>query len=168
MSTKTVIERIALEIVTRLESITTTNGYSFTVCSVVRPDRLGQLIVPEHYGIVVTQGDTNEVEELSHPGNPPAIAYETTFSIHCFVRDSDKNPTAFDPAVNEVAGQIVKALRLRAADASRWTSMAELAIDSTIKAIKPYPESDGTHSGVTIPLTVLFRHSEGNPYEVRA
>jgi hypothetical protein len=165
---KTVVENIALEIARRLRNITVTNGYLFNVSSVVRPDRLGQNIVPEDKLIVLSQGDSNEVEDLSYPGNPPAVAYETMFSIHCFYRDSDKNPEEFDPAVNDLAGQVVKCLRHEAGDRIRWFSMAEYAIDSRIKTITPYPESDGTHLGVTVPIAITYRHSEGNPYEVRA
>jgi hypothetical protein len=164
----TVVEDIATEIVRRLRNITVLNGYTFDVSNVVRPDRLGQNIVPENQLIVLSQGDSTKVDELSYPGNPPAVAYETIFSIHCFYRDSDKNPSEFDPVVNDLAGQVIKCLRHEAGDRIRWMTMAEKAIDSDIRSITPYPESDGTHIGVTIPLAVTYRHSEGNPYEVRA
>lgn len=164
---KTVVENIAIEIARRLENITVFNGYAFDISSVVRPDRLGQNIVPEDKLIVLSQGDSNEVEALSLPGNPPSVAYETTFAIHCFYRDSDKNPSEFDPVVNDLAGQVIKCLRDEASDQSRWMTIGDNAIDSKIRTITPYPESDGTHLGVTIPLSVTYRHSEGNPYEVR-
>lgn len=164
----TVVEGIATEIVRRLRNLTVLNGYTFDVLAVVRPDRLGQTIVPENQLIVLAQGDSTKVDELSYSGNPPAIAYETTFAIHCFVRDSDKNPCEFDPVVNDLAGQVVKCLRHEAGDRVRWFAMAELAIDSEIRTITPYPVSDGTHIGVTVPIAVTYRHSEGNPYEVRA
>ena len=84
-----VVENIALEIKRRLEQITTGNGYSFSVCEVVRPDRLGQLIKPEDALIVLNQGDSTRNAEMDRPGNPPAVGYDVEFEINCFVRPSE-------------------------------------------------------------------------------
>ena len=164
----TVIELIALEIVRRLEQITTENDYSFDVTGVVRPDRLGQSSTPEDKGIEVTQGDSIRNEELSHPGNPPAIAYDTDFEINCFVRSSDFDQTAFNIDQNERGGQIIKAITQEATDPGLWYTMGGNAIICEIGDVKAFTQSEGNHNGVSVMIQVTHRTSETDPYTVRA
>mgnify|MGYP000679761412 FL=1 len=71
-----IVEQIALELYTRLESLLVSEGnYETLVSEVVRPTRVG--IIPKHGQVVIVQGTSTEVPELSFPGNPPAIASAT-------------------------------------------------------------------------------------------
>ena len=164
----TVIENIATEIVRRLQRITVANGYTFDVANVQRADRLGTAIVLENYLVLVVQQDSQPNEELSHPGNPPAIAFDATFNIHCFVRESDREESVMSTTSNEMAGQAMKAITNETIAPNKWWQMAGNAIVSEFGTIGPYSESDGVNAGVTLPLIVSYRISETDPYEVRA
>ena len=163
-----VVENIALEIKRRLEQITTGNGYSFSVCEVVRPDRLGQLIKPEDALIVLNQGDSTRNAEMDRPGNPPAVGYDVEFEINCFVRPSDRDAVAYEPIQNERGSQIIKAITLEATDPGQWYSFAGNAIIAEVGNLQPFSQSDGNHNGIIVPVRVTYRHDENDPYEVRA
>lgn len=167
MSTTSIIELIALEIVRRLEQITTDNDYSFSACDVVRPDRTGKAYAPEDKLIVVKQGDSTKNEEASYPGNPPAIAYDVTFEIDCFLRSSDFDADEYNIDQNERGSQIIKALTTEATDPGAWYSLEGNAILADFGNIKQFSVSESNHNGVTVELNVLYRTSENDPYEVR-
>jgi len=163
-----VVELIALEIVRRLEAITIENDYTFSVCSVVRPNRLGEGYSPEDKMIVLTQGDSVRNDDLSHPGNPPAIAYDVKFEIECIVRTSDFDPDEYNPEQSERGSQIIKALRDEATDTGTWHTMDGNAVLADIGDVKQFPVSAGDHNGVTVDLNIIYRTSENDPYTVRA
>ena len=164
----TVIERIANEIVRRLQRITVANGYTFDVSNVQRADRLGTSIVLENYLVLVVQQDSQPNEELSHPGNPPAIAFDVTFNVHCFVRESDREESVMSTTSNEMAGQAMKAIANETNAPYKWWQMDGNSILTEFGTIGPYSESEGVNAGVTLPLIVSYRVSENDPYEVRA
>ena len=164
----TVIEKIALEIVRRLEEITIDNGYSFDVVAVARPDREGKNYTPEDKLIEVTQGDSIRNPEMSLPGNPPATAYDTDFEINCFVRESDYDTNGYDAIQNERGSQIIKAITSEATDPNNWHTLEGNALIAEIGDIKAYSSSEGHHNGVSVMLSVLHRQSENDPYTVRS
>ena len=163
-----VIENIALEIVRRLEQINTANGYSFDVAGVIRPDRLSDWS-PEDGMIVVKQGDSTMNSDSSHPGNPPAIAFDTEFEIECFVRSSEHSDVEpYHTDQNERGAQVIKAITTEATDPGHWYTFDSNAILSSIGDVRNFGVSDGNHNGVTVAINVLHRQSENDPYQVRA
>lgn len=164
-----VIENIALEIVRRLERITVLNGYSFDVVKVVRADRLAVDWSPEDTLIIVKQGDSTMNQDLSHPGNPPAIAFDTEFEIECFVRSSEhSDPVSYNSVQTERGAQIIKAITTEATDTGQWYTFGGNAVLSSIGDVRNFGVSDGNHNGVTVVINVMHRQSENNPYQVRA
>lgn len=157
-------ELIALEIVGRLQTITTVNGYAFNVASVTRLSRHAREWTLKNLSIAVQQANDEPVEELNHEGNPPAMAYQVTFNLHAFVRESDKTDTPHSTSENMMVAAIKKAI---VSDGVGWYSFNGNAIDGSWGQVSPFQSPDGDHAGVTIPLTVLYRISETNPYEVR-
>lgn len=167
-ATETVIERIAIEIVRRLEAITIDGGYSFNVAGVVRPDRLGREVNPRDRLIVVYQGESQYNDALCHPGNPPAIAYDTTFTIVCFSRESDRLNTEAASSTNEILAAARKAIVTEATSPGVWYTMAGDAIICNWGNITPFSAGETAHAGGSIPLIVTHRESEDNPYIARA
>lgn len=164
----TVIESIAAELVRRLARITISNGYTFNVDSVVRPDRIGYEVNPIDSGIVLIQADSVRNTDLDHPGNPPAIAYDTIFEAHCFVRLSDRAENDYQETQSERAAQIIKAITTEATDDGQWYSFEGKAINTQLGDVKNFSISEGNHNGVTVALTVTHRQSENDPYQARA
>ena len=158
-------ELIAIELVERLETITTDNDYNFDVASVERANRDGSNLTYKHLSVQVKQEESVRVPELDCPGNPPAIAYEITFTINCISRDSQGETDAYDTVANDMAAAVVAAIT---ADTSTWYTMDGNARNSEIGNITPLSSAEGEVLGMAVPVLVTYRVSENNPYQVRS
>ena len=69
-----VIERITLEIQRRLAPAT-----------ILRPSRVLTEELALSSPVVIQQQSIRPLPNLDYPGNPPAIAYEASFNINCFL-----------------------------------------------------------------------------------
>jgi len=159
-----VLESLAELVVERLEEITTENGYSIDAESVDRPSKLSWDNGLRERSILVMQGDSLRVPELDCPGNPPAVAYSVQFNIHGIRRPDDLDQTPYMTAVNELDACIRKALTTP----DRWHNFGGVAIDADCGDPSPFQSPEGDHVGVTIPLRIVYRISENDPYTSRA
>lgn len=167
MSDVPVPERIALLIISRLEEITVSNGYLFNVSDVTRVNRDVEGWTPRNLSIVIKQGPEIENDQMTHEGNPAAIAYDVLFSIHGFVRHPERSPEGEidDKTSNELAASIKKAI---VANQHDWHNFDGNAIDARWTGTQPYLSPQGDHAGITVGLSVTYRISETNPFEARA
>lgn len=156
-------EQIATKLVTRLETITTGNGFNFDVANVVRPNRRQVGIRPEHLQIQVVQGANTYNRSQSHEGNPPAIAYDLVFNMHCGVRDDDDSTTPSSTTENDFETAVKEAI----CDSADWHNWDGVAVISDFGQSRPYVSPEGEHAGVTVPLIVTYRISETDPYTAR-
>lgn len=157
-----VVERIGAAIAKRLDLLTSGFSSHFIASEVVRPQRFAQY-TPRDNQIVVAYGENEAVEELSRPGNPPAMARDQTFNIYCHVMPSEKDPTAVDEYMSVVASEVVRAVSTPPAN---WHNFTGLAIDAVWES---HEQIDSERvSGVNVPLRVLYRTDENNPYIARA
>lgn len=157
-------ELIALELVSRLETITTGNGYAFNVSSVERVSRDAREWTPRNLGIAVTQPIDTRNPALDHEGNPPALAFNLQFNIHCFVRQSDDSSTPDQTTENALVASVQKAV----ASTSDWQTFDGNAFNADWGQRQNFVPSEGKHAGATLPLIVQYRVSETDPFEVRA
>lgn len=157
----TVAESIAIEIQTRLETLI--DGQELTqVVEVIRPLVRGDF-TPEDNQIVVTQGDTEEVPELSYPGNPPATCWETTYNVRCRILPSEADTDTKGQLTNQFFADVIKAITT---PAEIWHQFGGYAINARLGAIAN--NNSEAFEGVTVPVIVQYRTDENNPYEVRA
>ena len=165
-------ERLANELVTRLEEITVANGYPFDVTEVVRSNRDGDTFRYTHQSIRLDQGSTDRVEELDCPGNPPALCWSQPFDVRCFTRNSNKAEDQQDPEVemphatnsNEMVAAAIQAIT----DASQWHTMNNVSFDARLGSVEPFAADDGEYNGHSVMVTFLYRVDENNPLNVRA
>lgn len=156
-------ERIAAVIVSRLEAITTANGYAINVEGVIRPDRQGRVFTPKNNLIIVEQADSARLPELDHPGNPPAIAELLTFQIYAMNRPGDKTETPVATNNNTLEACVKKAI----CSPTDWHHFSSLAINAEFGTTQPVESTSSDHAGVMVPLIVTYRYSETDPYTVR-
>lgn len=161
-TTAPVIERIADTI---LDRIVAANIADVTI---TRPDREGRNFSLAHHSISLHQLEIELNETLSHEGNPPAMAFDVTFNLACFVRNQKDAENAYSKACNIIAAQVIQAITNPLVDPTMWYTMGGLAINSEIGSQFPLPNEQGAITGVIVPLLVTFRVSENNHYEVRA
>jgi hypothetical protein len=157
-----VLESISVELARRLNLLVDQTTYNTNVCEVIRPTRLGTW-TPQHLQIVLTKGAEEVVDELSYPGNPPSVARRQTFNIRCHVMTDEQDTDAVETVINTFAADIVKVVCTEA----NWYQFGGLSI--TAEWLSPEDvQADGGVDGVNVPLAIIYRTSEGDPYTVRA
>ena len=157
-----VLESISVELLRRLTLLVDNTTYDTKVVEVIRPTRLGTW-TPQHLQIVLTQGSEEVVDELSYPGNPPSVARRQTFNIRCHVMPDEQELDAVETVINTFAADIVKVVCTEA----NWYQFAGLSINADWLPVEDI-QADGGVDGVNVPIAILYRTSEGDPYTVRA
>lgn len=160
-TTAIVLERIMDHLVERL-----TEGNIADV-KVVRPDREGKNIQPEHGKIVVMQRSVTPNAALTFHGNPVATAYDLVVHLRCFVRNQNAESNEYDSACNWIMGEVHRVITNPPGD-DMWYRMGGLAVNTLLAGSFPLTADSGSVEGIVLPLTIQFRVSENNPYEVRA
>lgn len=154
-------ELIAQELVTRLQTITTGNGFDFNVADVTRVNRDATDWTPKHRSLVVVQGDEERNPAHDYPGNPAAIAYILPFEIHGFIRQADREATPDQQSVNALQAAIKKAV----ASTSSWHTFDDNAYNADWGTTINFRST--THAGTTLTVDVQYRISETDPFTVR-
>jgi hypothetical protein len=158
----TVADEIAEVLIARLETLI--GGDEQTdVVEVIRPKRLGDY-TPKDLQIVVTQSNPERVTELDCPGNPPAICWQQTYNIRCHLMPSEDDDTAIDQLCNQFAADVIKVVCTPSND---WHLFDNYAIDAQIQTIENIETGEGM-DGVNVPIAIMYRVSENDPYTVRA
>jgi hypothetical protein len=158
-----VVSRISDEIFARLQALVSGSAGAYSFADVVRPTKLATY-TPQHGLIVLTRGEVSRVTELDCPGNPPAVAFQQTFSIRVHIAPSEKDTTPVEVYEDVMEAEIHKAL---VNDAATWHTFGDLAINADLGSQQTVV-SDGGYEGIAVPLAVTFRITEGDPYTVRA
>ncbi len=158
-----VVSRISDEIFARLQALVSGSAGAYSFANVVRPTKLATY-TPQHGLIVLTRGEVSRVTELDCPGNPPAVAFQQTFSIRVHIAPSEKDTTPVEVYEDVMEAEIHKAI---VNDAATWHTFGNLAINADLGAQQTVV-SDGGYDGIAVPLAVTFRITEGDPYTVRA
>jgi hypothetical protein len=158
-----VVSRISDEIFARLQALVSGSAGAYSFANVVRPTKLATY-TPQHGLIVLTRGEVSRVTELDCPGNPPAVAFQQTFSIRVHIAPSEKDTTPVEVYEDVMESEIHKAI---VNDPATWHTFGELAINADLGAQQTVV-SDGGYDGIAIPLTVTYRVTEGDPYTVRS
>ena len=161
--TPTVLESIAVALFDRLEAMVGSDDYQTEVASVLRLPRNGGEYSIEHLQIIIRQGSDEIDAELSYPGNPPAIAHRQTFNLRCHVLTSERDTEPVDATINAFAADVIKCLTA----GNEWYQFGGTAIDATIGAVEQINE-DGGADGFNLPISILYRVDENNPYNARS
>lgn len=158
-----VLETITIELLRRLNLLADSwTTYNTRVVEVIRPTRLG-VWTPKDLQIVLTQGIDKILDDLSHPGNPPAIAHMQTFNIRCHIMTDEGDTRAIETVINTFAADVIKCV----SSETEWYNFSGSAINSTWEPLE-YIQADGGVDGVNVPLSVIYRVSETDPYAVRS
>ncbi len=162
-----VIERIARELVDRLDDVTAANGYASVITEVVRPRAAGGY-TPADGLCVVHQLDPEGVPELSPAGNPPATAWRQPFNISVYIMPADSDETEIESLINAFAADVVAAV---CTPIATWHNFADdtstTAINAEWGAQTTMHDEQGVANGFTLPLYVTYRTDENNLTVVR-
>lgn len=155
-----VSERIAAKVFNRLQRLATGYSQSTYITEVVRPLNPATH-TPEDKQIVLFQRKERN-EELDFPGNPPASAYDMTFSIRVHLSPSEGDTTPIDTYQEYIEADVQSVLT----DGVAWHNWDGIAINSRFES--PETGVSAEFNTITIPLVVTYRTSETNLYTARA
>lgn len=158
------MERITDVVYERLRLLMAFTSDYFVASQVVRFNQK-EGYSPLDRQIALAQASNVRLPEMDHAGNPPATAWQVTFSIHCHVKPSELDQTPSDELVNVMACEVMKAITNNQAT---WHTMDSLAINADFGDWEPIEDDGSGLDGVNIPLQVIYRTSENDPYTVRA
>lgn len=158
-----VLETIANVLYERLLTLVNNSEYTNNVIEVIRPTRQGNY-TPQDMQIVLTQGSSEEIEDLHCPGNPPAIARQQIFNIRCHVVNDENSSEAIDSRLNSIASDVIQSVCY---PASTWHNFDGNAIDAAWQQ-REQVSADGGIDGINVPIAITYRTDETNPYNVRA
>lgn len=157
-----IVERIARELLRRLESLINSAHHNISAVEVFRPKRL-ETFSPRNRQVVLTDGSHVRVPELDCPGNPPALARRITFNIRCHLINDEKSCEPIDTLVHMFAADVENVV---VDDDPQWYTFDGNSFDA-VWGDEEYIAGDGAIDGVNVPISITYRHSEGNQYEVR-
>ena len=152
----TVIELIAQAIKTRLETITTDNGYQNDVHTVYRPRRTSEGNKFQNLDIIMMQGDMDPDPENHVVGYPPGIGWLVTFSLDLIIRQPEASTVPMDQIINDFVGDVQKAVM-------QDPSFGSLAQDTRLGSVEFAGEASG-FEGATVWIEVLIRVKENDPF----
>ena len=160
-----IVEKIAVELKRRLDLLADASNttYNTKVNEVIRPSRL-ESYTPKDMQIVLTTESIETVPELMYPGNPPAVAKRITFNIHCNVMNDEKVIEPIDTIVHMFAADVEQIVT---SDSSTWHTFDNNAVDAQFLSHVPHSAAGG-FDGVNVPIAIIYRTDENDPYQVRA
>lgn len=162
MSGEPVVERIAQALATRLETVTTANGYQVQLADVVRPFRRGDYVPQNNLCVLEQLSPFDPPDGEYNMGNEPARVWVQPFLITLYVQPDETDTTPVDTRVNLIRSEVERAVM---GDDLTW---GNLALGWTHLAGADYIDSaDGSYSGVQITLEITYRVPESDPFTVR-
>jgi len=146
------IEYIAADIKTKIDEITTGNGFNQTLVA-VRPKRNDFKDVPPENGKVLIVQQTAVREDVEGFGTAQRTQ---RFILMALVIDSDTATTSIDTRHNQVAADIEKKLVV---DITR----GGYAFDTRVEDSAIFDDDDG-YTGIAVAVDISYRTSETDPY----
>lgn len=153
---------ISDEIFARLQKMITSSDASYFFNDVVRPTKL-VTYTPKHGLIVLTRGEQIRVPDLDCPGSPPSMCWQQTFLIRVHIAPSELDDTPIELFEDVAQAEITKAI----CNDDTWHTFDGNAIDADFQPVIT-TNTDGGYSGIAVPVDVVYRVAEDDPYKVRA
>ena len=117
---------------------------------------------PKNLQICVVRKSPERTPELDYPGNPPALAYKMTVNLRLHVMQSEVDSDNNSELLSGFAADVHECV----CGVANWYQWDSKAINTEFGTTE-YPSPSGSFDVAVIPLIVTYRHSEGDPYEVR-
>lgn len=154
------------EIKSRLENITTGNGYEFNVGTVEKVDRDAEGWRATERCVIIEQDAESENEEYFCPGSPPRVAFDLPIRLIGYAKrlDVDGSATGItdgSTTENQMIAAIKKAIANN--DAGSWHTFGGKAVDASMTSEHG---NDGEYDLGIVTLTVTYRVSEIDPFAV--
>jgi len=153
-----VLEQIAAAIKTRLETVTTANGYNYSLASVIRPPRYGPTTYANLTAVLMQEDPEVMGDDPYLEGNPVRVQFACMFIVYLFHLPSDTSTDAVDTVLNRLAADVTKAVMTD-------QTFGGLALPTTrVMPQQEFIPSQGAGCGVSVPIEVHYRVSELDPY----
>ena len=160
-----VVELIALELVDRLENVTTANGFNQTLI-VQRPLRLGVEQIKDRLAVVML-GDLSPGED-DVDGNGYAQSWVQRYAVHLLSRPSERDTTPIETYLLRMWADCVKAVtRKGESNESSWHTFDGNSISALIQPFIIDALEDDNSGMLTFSVDVTYLTNENDPYTAR-
>lgn len=155
-----IVEQIARKILSRLEAVTTGNGYNQTF-SAERPLRKGVQNLLGFRAFVTQAAEARMV--AIEQGNPGTVTWQQDYYVTILIAPPDDDTTPVDTVSNLAAADAETAITDSGSD--EWSQFGGLALyaEQTGRDIV----NDGNESNVRLTYSVTYRTPENDPYTAR-
>lgn len=157
-----IIEQVAAAVKTAVETVTTANGYTYTICEVTRETKAGWN--PRHLSALVSQDFTEET--FYEAGNGTLLTYPVVFSVIVAVMPPDDDQTSLDRYLNFLMADITKAVTENWDVKTPGTIGGLVYTWSVLAPIKFTPDAGG-FDGIACNFIARIRVEETDPYTQR-
>jgi len=155
-----VIEAIAADILSVVNTVTTANGYNQNLAGTRPTSREWRDGRAQSDGtVIVVQQGSDEDEDASAAGNVGMTAWYERFALVAYVIDSDTETTPMDTRTNQVRADLEKALTEDRTRGGR-------ALDTIVRAPEFFDQGPGA-TGIVVVIDVRYRTDEDDPYTQR-
>ena len=158
----TIVEQIAVVIYERLRTLLIAGTENTRVKEVVRPTYPANY-TPRDYQIVLTQGETEIIDGMGCPGNPPATCFVTTYDMRMHILPSETSTVPKATLLNQFVADVRKVITT---PQNTWQQFDNLAFDARFGPTQEI--NDEGFDGTNLPLIVSYRTDENDPYTGRA
>jgi hypothetical protein len=132
------------------------------VSEVIRESRNIINWTPKDKQIILTKETPTRAEEHDTIGNPPGIAYTMTLNIYCHVLQSQVDDEPVDSLLSVIAADVVRAITAP----KSWYRFDDAALNAELGDVERNA-FDGSFDSIKVPVTVLYRVREDDPYRIQ-
>lgn len=164
-----IVEKIALKIAARLETVKEAEDYAIEVTELVRPARRPKH--SPHHGVTILRLEGFEAGEGGEIGQGGSLVLERTalWAIDYALEPADADTTPIDKlaavAIAELERALAEDFYLDAADTFAGPGgFAGLGHNAELRPPQILMDEDGATAGVRVNLAVSYRHTDRDPY----
>jgi hypothetical protein len=132
------------------------------ISEVIRESRNVINWTPKDRQIILTKTNPERAEQFDTIGNPPGLAYSMNLNIHCHVMQSEQDSDPVESLLSVMAADAIRAIT----NDVNWHQFEGTCLNATIGS-PDRKTFDGAFDSITVPISVLFRVAENDPYLVR-
>lgn len=160
-----IVEQVAAALATTVATVTTGNGYNYTIHTVRRWSRNNVKVedIKPHLYCRIEQDQPELVQLIA--SNPPVMELSYTFHVQVFISPSEEDQTAIDTYRNTVWGDVVKAVMT---ETYAGNDLQTLVREWRVEAPTYFESADGSYDGVDCQFTAFIRTSETDPFTQRS
>lgn len=159
-----IVEQVAAALQTAVATVTTANGYNYTIHTVTRPSRktVKEEDIRPHMYCRIERDTPDLVQTLA--SNPPILELAYVFHVFVFISPSENDHTSIGTYQETIWADVVKAV---AAEFDAGNSLDTLVREWAVLPPQNFESESGSYDGIDIRFQAIIRTNETDPFTQR-